>query len=201
MSAKRTGELWVLMHGHRLGLGRNPLRRRSDRIETVLLWCALVAALLLIPVGAAVGTSVRNASDASAAQQRAALYEVKARTLAGTERSVPSAPGDVLSRVRVGYVDQHGVAREGTATVVIGTQAGTDVTVWLDQSGAIASAPRSASDGAAFGATVGLLVVLSSWLLLWGAFWLARIPLDRGRSEDWEDEWRSIAPRWSRGQT
>src|SRR5262245_17220912 len=104
---QRTGELWVLMQVRRLGFGRNALRRRTDRIETALLWCALIVALLVIPVGAAIGTNIQNASEASTAQQRAALHEVKARTLGSTERRVPSAPGDVLSRVRVSYVDQH----------------------------------------------------------------------------------------------
>lgn len=197
---QRSGELRVLMQVRRLGLGRNPLRRRVDRIESALLWCGIVAALVMIPVGAAVGTSVRQASEASAEQQRAHLHEVTARTLEGTERDVPYAPGDVLSRVRVGYVDPRGVEREGVTQVVIGTNAGAEVAVWLDRAGVIRPAPRANADSAALGSTVGLLTVAGSWLLLWVAVRLSRIPLDRRRARDWENEWISVASRWLRGQ-
>lgn len=196
----RSGERWVVMQVRRLALGRNPLRRRVDRIEAAVLWCGLVAALLMIPIGAAVGTSVRHTSEGSADRQRARLHEVNARTLERTEREIPSAPGDVLSRVRISYLDQLGVEREGTTSVVIGTKAGSEVTIWLDRSGAIMPAPRADADSATIGSFVGLLTVGGSWLLLWGALRLARIPLDRRRARDWENEWISVAPRWLRGQ-
>jgi hypothetical protein len=196
----RSGELWVLGQARRLGVGKNPLRRRSDRIEAVVLWCGLVVALLLIPVAAAVGTGVGNASAESAARQRAVLHEVKATTLQDTANAVPSAPGDVLSRAMVSYVDANGVAREGMTSVVIGTKAGDEVTIWLDRSGNIVPTPRSGADSSTFGGTVGFLTLTGSWLLLWGLVRLARVPLDRRRAYDWESEWRSVAPRWLRGQ-
>lgn len=198
---ERSGELWVLRQGRRLGIGRrNPLRRRSDRIEAALLWCGLIVALLLIPVAAAVGTSVRNAGEASAARQRAVLHGVKAHTLEGTERVVPSAPGDVLSRARISYVDHLGVAREGMTSVVIGTKSGDEVTIWLDRNGTIVTAPRVSADNAAIGSSTGFLTLAGSWLVLWGSVRLARIPLDRRRARDWDAEWQAVAPRWLRGQ-
>jgi hypothetical protein len=197
---ERSGELWVLRQSRRLGIGKNPLRRRSDRIEAVVLWCGLVVALLLIPVAAAVGTGVGNASAESAARQRAVLHEVKATTLENTERVVPSAPGDVVSRARVGYVDANGFARDGVTSVVIGTKAGDQVTIWLDRSGNIVPGPRSGADSSSFGATVGFLTLTGSWLLLWGIVRLARVPLDRRRARDWGNEWLAVAPRWLRGQ-
>ncbi|TDO58776.1 hypothetical protein EV651_10951 [Kribbella sp. VKM Ac-2571] len=197
---KRSGELWVLMLARRLGFGRNPLRRRSDRIETAVLWCALVAALLVIPIGAAVGTSYRNAGDASAQRQRASLHEVKARTLESTEGQVPTTPGNVLTRVQISYVDPSGLQRQGATNVVIGTKADAEVPVWLNQAGDVVAAPRSPGDNAAIGSWIGILLVAGSWLLLWGAVRLACVPLDRRRSRDWAEEWLAVAPRWLRGQ-
>lgn len=197
---QRSGELWVLMQTRRLGFARNPLRRQSDRLETVLLWSALIVALLMIPIGAAVGNGVRDTLDASTARQRAALHEVQAQTLESAEHEVPSVPGDVLTVVQVGYVDLHGTERQGYTSVVRGTKDGTETTVWLDGSGNIVAAPRSTSDDAAFGASAGIATVFGSWLLLWGLFRLARIPLDRRRLRAWEAEWNTIAPRWLRGQ-
>ncbi|MEV0287055.1 MULTISPECIES: hypothetical protein [unclassified Kribbella] len=195
---RRSGERWVLMQARRLGFGRNPLRRPADRIETAVLWCALIAALLMVPVGAAVGTAYRNSSNAAADAQRALLHEVKARTLEGTERYAPSAPGDTLSMVRIGYVDQQGVEREAVTTVVIGTKAGDEVPVWLDRNGNVVRAPRTGVDTAAVGSVIGMLTIAGSWLALWALVRLARIPLDRRRARDWASEWKSVAPRWMR---
>jgi hypothetical protein len=188
------------MQGRRLGFGRNSLRRPSDRLETALLWCGLIAALLMIPVGAAVGTSLQTFLDASAARQRASLHEVQGKTLEGSDRGVPAVPGAALPMVRVSYVDLQGVQRVGMRSVVIGTKAGTAVPVWLDQSGNIVTTPRSKSDSAALGGTLSLFTVLGSWLLLWGLFRLARFPLDRRRFREWTAEWQTTAPRWQRGQ-
>lgn len=197
---QRSGELWVVMQTRRLGLGRNPLRRPSDRLETVLLWCALIAALLMIPIGAATGNGVRNSLEASSARQRAELHQVQARTLESAEHEVPTVPGDVMTIVQVGYVDAQGVERQGRTSVVRGTKSGAGVTVWLDGSGNIVPAPRSTADDVAFGTGAGISTVLGSWLLLWGLFRLARISLDRRRLRAWESEWTTIAPRWLRGQ-
>lgn len=197
---KRSGELWVLMQLRRLGFGKNPLRRRSDRIEAAVLWCALVAALLLVPVGAAVGTNYRNASNASADARRTELQQVDARTLESTEGLVPTAPGDVQTSVRVSYVDPSGAERQGTTSVVIGTKADAQVTVWLDRNGEIVKAPTSHGDSAAMGTWIGMLSVAGSWLAVWGVVRLVRVPLDRRRARDWSTEWLDVAPRWLRGQ-
>lgn len=197
---QRSGELWVLRQARRLGLGKNPLRRRSDRIEALLLWGGLVVALLLIPVSAAVGTSVRNASEESAARQRAVLHEVQATTLESTEHVVPSAPGDALAAVAVRYVDMNGVTREDRTSVVMGTKAGAPLTIWIDSSGDIAPSPRLPADSAAFGAVTGFLMLILSWLLVWASVQLAQIPLNRRRSRDWDAEWLAVSPRWLHGQ-
>ena len=197
---QRSGELWVLRRARRLGLGKNPLRRRSDRIESLLLWSGLVVALLLIPVSAAVGTSVRNASEESAARQRAVLHQVQATTLESTEHAVPSAPGDALTEVLVRYVDTNGVTRQERTSVVMGTKAGAPLTVWIDNSGDIAPSPRLPADSAAFGSVAGFMMLIVSWLLVWASVQLAQIPLNRRRSRDWDAEWLAVSPRWLRGQ-
>jgi len=73
-------EMWVLMQARRLGLGRKPLRRPIDRLESGLILLAVVSGLLMVPIGAAIGTSVRNASEHHAAQQRSILQQVQAET-------------------------------------------------------------------------------------------------------------------------
>jgi hypothetical protein len=62
------------------------------------------------------------------------------------------------------------------------------------------TAPRSPSDSAAFGVAAGIFTVLGSWLVLWGLFGLARLPLERRRARDWDAAWDTVAPRWLHGQ-
>jgi hypothetical protein len=200
IAQNRAGELWVLMQVRRLGIGRNPLRRRVDRLESMVLLGAVLAALLMIPVAAALGTSVRNSSENAAAQRRAVLTQVQARTLENTETVVPEAVGQVTSRVRVAWIDPAGSPREGHTNVAIGTNQGTEVTVWLDGSGAITSPPRPAGDSAAIGGAVGLSVAMMSWLLIAGLARLAVVPLNRRRMRDWEREWEQVAARWRQSQ-
>ncbi|WP_329000990.1 hypothetical protein OHA18_41985 [Kribbella sp. NBC_00709] len=197
---QRHEDSWVLMQARRLGFGRNHLRRRADRVEASMLWVTLVAALLMIGVGAAIGANLRNAGDAAAARQRSALHQVIAYTEESTEHQPPPALGAALPLVRVSYTDQHGTAREGITPVVIGTKADVAVTVWLDRTGSITAAPRSHADSVAYGSTIAFVVVIGSWLVLWTAFRLACIPLNRRRAQAWDAEWLDVAPRWHRGQ-
>src|SRR3954466_3411051 len=67
----RRAELFVLMQLRRLGLGRNPLRRRVDRLEAGLLMTTLLAALLVVPAAAAVSTTISNRAERSATAERA----------------------------------------------------------------------------------------------------------------------------------
>jgi len=200
IAQNRAGELWVLMQARRLGIGRNPLRRRVDRLESMVLLSAVLAALVMIPVAAALGTSVRNSSENTAAQRRAVLTEVRARTLENTEAAVPNAPGQMTSWVRVTWTDRAGWPQEGRTNVAIGTKQGTSVTIWLDGSGAITAPPRPAGDSAAIGGAVGLGVAMTSWLLIAGLARLAVVPLDRRRMRDWEREWEQVAARWRQSQ-
>jgi uncharacterized membrane protein len=185
----RSPELSVLMLLRRLGFGRNPLRRRVDRLESVLLLSILLAALLAIPGAAVLGTTVRDRAESTAAQQRMVLHQVDARTLEDTAQTVPSSPGEVTSRVRIAWVDTSGSVQEGWADVLIGTRAGTIVTIWLDRTGAVARAPREPADSTALGTAVGVGVLMIVWPALWGLFSLARRRLDRRRAQAWELEW------------
>ncbi|WP_329478680.1 hypothetical protein OG555_39490 [Kribbella sp. NBC_01484] len=195
----RSGELWVLMRARRLGYGRNPLRRRVDRIESAIVLGAVLAALLMIPIAAATGTALRNASDHAAAHRRAVLTQVQARTLEDTE-SAPDGTGQVDTTVRVTWIDPAGRPHEGRANVAFGTKKDAEVIVWLDSSGAITLPPRPAGDSAAIGSAVGLSLAMVSWLLIAGLARLSVVPLNRRRMRAWEREWEIVAPRWRHRQ-
>lgn len=192
----RHAEQWVVMQARRLGCGRSPLRRRIDRIESTVVLLALLGALLAVPVGAAVGTSVRGLSERHDAVRRAVIQPVQARTT----RDVPIRPtvaGQVATMAPVEWQDASGALRQGSALVFLGTKADAEVTIWLDRSGEITAPPRQPGDSAALGGVVGLTAVMTAWAALWLLVLLARRLLDRRRWRDWQDEWQRVEPRWS----
>jgi len=197
---QRRTEQWVLMQARRLGLGRNPMRRGYDRIEALVCWSALVLALVMVPVAAAIGTSVTAASEQTAAQQRTELRKVEAHALEDSGSVYPSAPGQTGVLIRVGWQDESGRPQEARTIVAGGTKAGSVVTVWLDRSGAVVRPPRSDADSGALGSLVGMTSVMGGWLLLIGLVRLARVPIDRRRAAAWEREWAEVAPRWKSNQ-
>ncbi|TCO20393.1 hypothetical protein EV652_112139 [Kribbella steppae] len=198
---ERRGEPWVVMRARRFGFGRNRLRRRVDRIESMLFLGAVVLALLAVPIAAGVGSSVGNSLEHSAAQRRAELRQVIAVALEDAPLAIGVAPGQATSTVRVGWEDGIGHRRQAMASVAIGTKIGAEVIVWLDRSGAVVAPPKQPGNGTAVGSVVGLSVVMATWLLLCGLFRLARVPLDRRTARDWEREWAEVSPRWTRRQT
>lgn len=197
----RRGELWVLMQARRLGLGRNPLRRPVDRFESAVILFAVVAGLLMVPVGAAVGTSVRKASEQYAAHQRSVLQPVQARTTEDAPAGMSDVPGQVTWRVGIVWQQPGGLVRKGRTDVNLGTKANSEVMIWLDRSGQIATPPRPAGDSAAFGGVAGMTTVMGSWVVLWLLTLAVRRPLEKRRLRDWADEWQQVAPLWNRRQT
>ncbi|MEU4195134.1 hypothetical protein AB0E69_24760 [Kribbella sp. NPDC026611] len=181
----------VLMQVRRLGLGRNPLRRTADRIEAVLLLGVLVLGLLAIPAAAALGTTIRERAEQSAARYRAEVHPAKAHTLE------EAALGQATARVGISWVDSSGATRLGEDDVPFGTAKGSDLTIWLDRTGARVQPPRNPADSAALGAVTALTLPMLAWPMLWALFRLARRRLDRHRLDAWATEWRQVSPRWT----
>ncbi|MET9272098.1 hypothetical protein [Kribbella sp. NPDC003557] len=198
---QRRAELYVVMQLRLLSFGNNPLRRRVDRLEAVLRIVALTAALLVIPAAAALSATVRDRAEQSAAQARAEVRPVQARTLDGTAQAVPSTLGLTTTPVRIRWYDGRGAPHEAKADVLIGTKAGTELTIWLDRSGAMRPAPRPPADSAAPAVATGITLPMLAWPLIFGLFRLSRRPLDRRRAEEWAREWRQVSPRWTGRQS
>jgi hypothetical protein len=190
------GESWLVRQARGLGFGSSPLRRHVDRIESAIRVGAVLLAVLVIPAAVGVGTAVYDASEHAAAQRRAALNEVPARALEEPESWSGATPGHVMSWAKVGWTDEGGLPQEGWTSVPIGTSKGSEVTIWLDRSGAIKAAPRQPGESEAIGGAVGLTAAMSGWLVLIGLTRLALTWLDRRRSRDLDREWEQAARRW-----
>ena len=194
---RRLGTSWLarLLRGRRLD--RNPLRRGSDRAETVVLGALLAAFLAAAPFTAHVAGSWAHASAVRDAQaQRASLHQVTATLVrAAPVLSSYGSASDFAVEARWRAPD--GRVRTGELLVTATTAAGHSTRIWVDQAGRLTGPPMSGDQVAgraqlAVGVAVGGLAVL---LIM--AAWLVRRGIDRRRMAAWDADWLANGPRWS----
>ena len=194
---RRLGTSWLarLLRGRRLD--RNPLRRGSDRAETVVLGALLAAFLAAAPFAAHAAGSWAHASAVRDAQaQRASLHQVTATLVrAAPVLSSYGSASDFAVQARWRAPD--GRVRTGELLVTATAAAGRSTRIWVDRTGRLTGPPLSRDRVTgrvqlAVGVAVGGLAVL-----LIVAAWLARGGIDRRRMAAWDADWLANGPRWS----
>jgi hypothetical protein len=172
---------------------RNPLRRRLDRVEGVVVGGLIVAFLAGAPIATVAAWHV--AYSYGAHTQQAAWHQVPAVLLA-------TAPTygytGYQPEVRARWIAPDGARRTGTVPAQPGQRAGSTVMVWADAAGRLTGPPLQARQvrGQAFLAAVLAPVLLGEMLLAAGQ--LAHYLLGRRRLAAWDAEWRATGPQWTR---
>jgi len=183
----------------RLGWDRNPLRPRSDLIGRWLLPATIALFVALCPlVAGLIGMSVR-ADNAAVVHAKLAWRPVTATLL-------HAVPGPAESDHGVNAwmtwtparwsVDGH--QRTGDVPAVAGSSAGTRQTIWLNRAGQVQMPPLTARQVGNRARADTLMALSALAALLAGLWWLARRALNRRRLRDWEIEWLTVGPLWSR---
>lgn len=208
MRIGRLGGIWRLARTGRparlarqMGLGRNPLRRRTDRIEALI----SAALLALFVVGAPLlGTSLgRWVHQGGLSEQRAqqSWHQTPARLLA----TAPAAPRYAFRLswqnavpVRARWSGPGGQPRYGEVPAPPGSRAGHLVQVWVDGSGRVTGPPLRGAELTRRVAGAEVLAPLALGVVLLMVAFVVRWLLNRRRLRDWEVGWESIGPRWSR---
>ena len=184
----------------RLGVDRNPLRRRTDRIEAVIRLATMILLLAAVPL--AMITAGRQADHLALSQvhaQQAADHQVTAVLLQqAPPTGVPNPYSSVqMTTVLARWQPPGQVLRTGQVPAPAGAGPGSTVSVWLNASGAVTSPPPDHQT------IVGNVLIAAFWtglvtiLLVLGASALTRRILDRHRMRAWDAEWRATGPRWS----
>lgn len=175
---------------------RNPLRRRSDRVEA---WTVLAAGVLLAAAAPAVGVAAGAGVESAALAQSRGWH----RTSAVLTQEAPATSGSVYAdsagypvRATVRWTATDGSTRTGKALVQPGSQAGTRTVIWLDRHGALKDKPATHSEAVAQGVVLGSLAATGTGLLVLGGLWTVRFRLDAARDTEWEREWAAIDPHW-----
>jgi hypothetical protein len=183
-----------------LGFERNPLRRRTDRIEAAIRLVMIVLFLVAVPIAViAAGRLADHLALRQAHAQQATEHQVTAVLLRQAQATgVPDPYTSIQLTYVLGRWQPPGQqSRSGQVLAPVGAPAGSTVTVWIDRSGALASPPPDHRDIAGDVAIAAVAAGLLACVLLLGSTALARRALDRRRLAAWGAEWRATGPLWS----
>jgi hypothetical protein len=177
----------------RLLMGRNRLRRSSDRIEGTVLTMLLAAFLASLLAAFSFGAHIYQSQLASMAR----LHPVVAVLSQNGPSDSLAGVGQARARWRApGGRQQSGLLSTVTAPGIWEAAAGARIRVWVTSSGEPVAPPNQTA--ALFSALlVGWWIVGGSGLVLFICYRLCRFGLDRRRLRDWESEWALIGPRWT----
>ena len=190
----RTTRLGRFLRGRRLD--RNPLRRATDRVETVVLALLVAAFLIGAPFAAlAMGTWVHGMARQAQLAQEASRRQVTAVVVAVTRP--PAGDASLTWRAQARWRAPDGRELTGELPVPSSTVVGGKLPVWTGRNGDLTTAPLLDSQVASqtdFAAALGVMIV-AGVLTLAGA--RALRSLNKRRMADWDADWHATGPRWT----
>jgi hypothetical protein len=174
---------------------RNPLRRATDRAETVVLLLLVVLFLAGAPLSAlAAGAGLHSVAQRTEVAQHASRYQVTARIVAVT--GAPTS-GNLTTEVLAQWTAPDGTLIKKDMPVSIGYTPGETLQVFTTRDGQLTTRPMAEAQVAALtnlGRVAGV-AVFGLFVLLAGV--AARWWLNRRRLAAWDADWRATGPRWT----
>ncbi|MER7078479.1 hypothetical protein SAMN02982929_00782 [Saccharopolyspora kobensis] len=189
--------------GQTLGLKPNPLRRRRDRIEAVVLLALLVVALAVVPLGALTWGKASYEADVRAAATAAVRHQVEAVVITEPRMEVVGVNPDFevnRYRAEARWSGADGTPRVQTIDVGAGGEVGSTIAVWIDDAGHLVEAPRSERQlrAVAVGGAVG--VAMTGEAVCVALIACVRAAANARADKAWEREWEIVGPQWTRQQ-
>jgi hypothetical protein len=189
----RTSAIAMIVRG--LWPSRNPLRRATDKAETVLV-AGLIAAFLVGAPAASVGA----AHWAAAAGQRAeqvTRYKVEAVLLQDTPGPYYTLYGPVAMPALAMWTAPDGSARAGLIKATYGGHAGAKVSIWTNKSGEPIGPPPRRGQVSTQEALAAASAFVLTGLVLLVAGMVALGAVNRRRLAAWDTAWQVTGPRWT----
>jgi hypothetical protein len=174
--------------------------RWTDRVEDVAAWVLLAAGLLVVLFGCAFG--VRTHDRLIQQGQSEALDRTPATATLLSDAPIVSslyATGSAVG-ANATWQDRSGAAHTGIVTAPQGLDAGSTLTIWIDRTGAEVTAPTSSGDALTVAAIAVGIVIVGGVSILAGLWEVLRRVVLAYNCGAWEQEWREVAPIWSRGE-
>lgn len=177
-------------------LGRNPLVRRSDRIEALVFCLAAVLTVVSIPIAGAIGTFVHEDRTRLYAEEAQSRHQVTATAV--EDGAVVTQPRSVSFTAPAAW----SAAGRDHSEIVIWSgpaKAGDQQTIWVNSDGAKVEPPSPSSRAATDAVAIAITVWLGVTAALAGLVYLVRCGLDWQRHAQWD--WELNASRQNDGRT
>lgn len=177
----------------------NPLRRKSDRLETYILAGSAAAAIAVAPFVAQLASQASNAAGQHVERvQLASSHEVTGVTLQAAAGNTSGYTLQSQFPVQARWTSATGQAKTGEVMVPPGTAKGAAVPIWTNAAGQVTNPPLAPSqiagqaDLASIEAITGIAILFTCEALI------VRRSLNRRRMAAWDADWAVTAPMWNR---
>jgi hypothetical protein len=201
VSVTRTLKRWVAALARRMGVDANPLRRGCDRAEAWLRVGLVLAFLIASPLAAfGLGHVTNDASLRAARAEKASEHYVPAVLLHRVSHNSedPLYSTAQLAWARARWTAPDGRKHVGEVPAAVGSPAGREVHIWVDNTGQLVYPPIGQGQIASRVIAVVALTPAILAILLLGMGWLIRRLLDRRRLGGWAAEWSAVEPLWTK---
>ncbi|WP_055482297.1 Rv1733c family protein [Sphaerimonospora mesophila] len=179
-----------------LGLDRNPLRRRCDRVEAVVRLAAVLGVMVAVVLG--VMLAVRTYGDGlkTEAQQRHTRHQVIATLMNEPDSPRLSPAGAAVGHVKAQWQAPDGRQWEGTIDASTSRHQGDTVRIWTDEHGSPVPRPQERETTVVSALTVGVGIPLAAATGLALVVAATRGIVQRRAKRAWEAQWTVVEPTW-----
>jgi hypothetical protein len=201
VSVTRTLKRWVTALARRMGIDANPLRRGCDRAEGWVRLGLVVVFLVASPLAAiGLGHLTNDASIQAARAQAASEHWIPAVLLQRVSRNPndPLAGTTQLAWTQAKWTAPDGRQRRGDVPAEVGSRAGAQVHIWVDEAGDLVYGPIGQGQIASRVIAVVALTPAVLAVVLLSVAWLTGRLLDRRRIAGWATEWSAVEPLWTK---
>jgi hypothetical protein len=190
---------WIARTYRGRRLDRNPLRRPSDRAETLVgIWLLVLFAVTAPLIAHAAATTTEHVASDARATALATSHQVTATTVQTAPALVQTPYTLSTSWVNATWTAPDGRRQTGQIQVDDGTRRGSRERIWVSASGNLVPPPLPAwqvRQLAEWAELISFLVVIAVFLTIVA---MIKIALNRRSSALIEAEWAVIEPRWNR---
>ncbi|WP_432923086.1 Rv1733c family protein [Microbispora sp. CA-135349] len=179
-----------------LGLDRNPLRRRCDRVEALVRLAAVLGVVVAVVAGVMLGIREYGNGLRAEARQAHNRHQVVATLTGDVTTPRLSVAGAAVGHAQATWVAPDGTARAGVIEVPPSRHAGETVRVWTDGKGAITPRPQDRETTVVAALTVGTGMPLAAGALLALLVTCTRLVNQRRARRVWEAQWTVVEPMW-----
>ncbi|AKS31792.1 hypothetical protein [Mycolicibacterium goodii] len=167
--------------------------RRADRLQAWTLVTAVLLTIAAIYPAAHLGHAGYAGRAQAIAAEAAARHPIEATALAGStiDPTLAEATTPASFHVRVQWNTQSGV-RQALSAVDHPVKAGDKVRIWLDDKGAVTSAPKTDSDARIAGIGAFVFAWLAMVVLIGGGYAAVHVALTRRRNREWDQGLREL---------